>query len=100
MPYKYPGMESPVWVDVYNRMYRERIMFLSQVVDDNFANTIIAVLLYLESENAADPCSMTERTRLALATKPRMISFICWYFGCEYSGFCEKSLASLTALSR
>ena len=58
MPYKYPGMESPVWVDVYNRMYRERIMFLSQVVDDNFANTIIAVLLYLESENAADPCSM------------------------------------------
>jgi ATP-dependent Clp protease protease subunit len=58
VPYKYPGMESPVWVDVYNRMYRERIMFLSQVVDDNFANTIIAVLLYLESENAADPCSM------------------------------------------
>ena len=58
MPYKYPGMESPVWVDVYNRMYRERIMFLSQVVDDNFANTIIAVLLYLESEDANEKVSM------------------------------------------
>ena len=58
MPYKYPGMESPVWVDVYNRMYRERIMFLSQVVDDNFANTIIAVLLYLESEDALSPVGM------------------------------------------
>ena len=58
MPYKYPGMESPVWVDVYNRMYRERIMFLSQYVDDNFANTIIAVLLYLESENANDAAAM------------------------------------------
>ena len=58
MPYKYPGMEDPVWIDVYNRMYRERIMFLNQEIDDNFANTIIAVLLYLESENANDNVAM------------------------------------------
>jgi ATP-dependent Clp protease protease subunit len=58
VPYKYPGMEDPVWIDVYNRMYRERIMFLNQEIDDNFANTIIAVLLYLESENANDNVAM------------------------------------------
>jgi len=51
-------MENPQWVDVFNRMYRERIMFLGQSVDDNFANTIIAVLLYLESEDATSPASM------------------------------------------
>jgi len=58
VPYKYPGLEDPVWIDVYNKLYRERILFLSQDIDDNFANTIIAVLLYLEQESANDACSM------------------------------------------
>jgi len=58
VPYKYPGMETTQWVDIYNRMYRERIMFLSQPITDNLANNIIAVLLYLESEDAASPVSM------------------------------------------
>ena len=58
IPYKYPGYDTPVWIDVYNRMYRERIMFLSQGIGDDLANTIIAVLLYLESENANDPVAM------------------------------------------
>jgi len=58
VPYKYPGMETPVWVDVYNRMYRERILFVSQGIDDGFANQMIAVLLYLESESANDPIAM------------------------------------------
>jgi len=58
VPYKYPGMENPVWVDVYNRMYRERIMFLGQGINDQFANTIIAVLLYLEQESAQDSVGM------------------------------------------
>lgn len=58
VPYKYPGMESPVWVDIYNRMYRERIIFLSRYVEDDFANTIIAVLLYLEQESANDAVGM------------------------------------------
>ena len=58
VPYKYPGMESPMWIDVYNRMYRERIMFLGQPISDNLANTIISVLLYLESEDAKAPVAM------------------------------------------
>jgi len=58
VPYKYPGMDSPQWVDIYNRMYRERIMFLGQPIDDNFANTMIAVLLYLESDDAKSPVAM------------------------------------------
>jgi len=46
------------WVDIFNRMYRERIMFLSQNIDDDFANMIIAVLLYLETEDPKAPVSM------------------------------------------
>ena len=58
MPYKYPGFEQPQWVNIYNRMYRERIMFLAEPIDDNLANTIIAVLLHLESEDTKSPVAM------------------------------------------
>jgi len=34
-------------VDIYNRLYRERIIFLGKDVDDEIANQIIAVMLYL-----------------------------------------------------
>ena len=51
-------MQEPSWINVYDRMYRERIMFLKQYINDDFANTIISVLLYLESENANDQVSM------------------------------------------
>lgn len=58
VPYKYPGTDSPQWIDIFNRMYRERIMFLGQDIEDDFANTIIAVLLFLESEDVNAPVSM------------------------------------------
>lgn len=58
VPFKYPGMDSPQWIDVFNRMYRERIMFMGQDIDDDFANTIIAVLLFLENEDRTAPVSM------------------------------------------
>ena len=58
VPYKHRESEFTQWVDIYNRMYRERIMFLSEPIGDDFANTIIAVLLFLESEDANKDVSM------------------------------------------
>lgn len=37
--------------DIYSRLLKERIIFLGDVIDDNVANTIIAQLLFLESED-------------------------------------------------
>jgi ATP-dependent Clp protease protease subunit len=39
------------WVDLYNRLYRERILFLCQNLDDELANQLIGIMLYLNSEN-------------------------------------------------
>ncbi|MBU0708063.1 ATP-dependent Clp endopeptidase proteolytic subunit ClpP [Patescibacteria group bacterium] len=36
--------------DIYSRLLKERIIFLGSPIDDNVANTIIAQLLFLESE--------------------------------------------------
>ncbi len=37
--------------DIYSRLLKERIIFLTGVIDDHVANTIIAQLLFLESED-------------------------------------------------
>ena len=37
--------------DIYSRLLKERIIFLSTQVDDAVANTIIAQLLFLEAED-------------------------------------------------
>lgn len=38
--------------DIYSRLLRERIIFLAGPIDDAVANTVIAQLLFLESEDA------------------------------------------------
>ncbi|OLP19979.1 ATP-dependent Clp protease proteolytic subunit [Leptolyngbya sp. 'hensonii'] len=51
VPYRMPGDQYTQWIDIYNRLYRERIIFLGQEVDDQIANQIVAVMLYLDSED-------------------------------------------------
>ena len=37
--------------DIYSRLLKERVIFLTGQVEDNMANLIVAQLLFLESEN-------------------------------------------------
>jgi ATP-dependent Clp endopeptidase proteolytic subunit ClpP len=53
--YRVPGSQSADWVDIYNRLYRERIIFLGSEIDDELANQIIGVMLYLDSEDSTKP---------------------------------------------
>ncbi|HEY9633921.1 MAG TPA: ATP-dependent Clp protease proteolytic subunit [Coleofasciculaceae cyanobacterium] len=52
VPYQMPGEPYTQWIDIYNRLYRERIIFLGKDIDDEIANQIIAVMLYLDSEDS------------------------------------------------
>jgi len=56
--YRVPGSNQADWVDIYNRLYRERIMFLGQEIDDELANQIIGVMLYLDFEDSYKPIYM------------------------------------------
>lgn len=38
--------------DIYSRLLKERIIFLGSPIDDSVANTVIAQMLFLESEDA------------------------------------------------
>ena len=58
VPYRPPGAYNADWVDLYNRLYRERIVFLGQQISDDIANQIIGVMLYLDSEDNSKPMYM------------------------------------------
>lgn len=51
VPYKAPGAQNHEFIDIFNRLYRERIIYVGQDLDDEQANQIIAVMLYLENED-------------------------------------------------
>nr|ATL58314.1 clp protease proteolytic subunit [Azolla nilotica] len=52
VPFRLPGEEDAVWVDV-NRLHRERLLFLGQQVDDEIANQLIGIMMYLNGEDEA-----------------------------------------------
>lgn len=51
VPYRLPGESYTQWISIYNRLYQERIIFLGEPIDDQVANTIVAVMLYLNSQD-------------------------------------------------
>lgn len=52
VPYKAPGAQNHEFIDIFNRLYRERIIYVGQDLDDESANQIIAVLLYLDQTDS------------------------------------------------
>jgi ATP-dependent Clp protease, protease subunit len=58
VPYRLPGSSYEQWIDIYQRLSLERIIFLSQEVDDGIANAIVASMLYLDSEDPGKPISL------------------------------------------
>merc|ERR1711966_79194 len=49
VPYKTPGENSWQWVDIWNCLYRERIVFVGGPVDEEMGNQLMATMLYLDS---------------------------------------------------
>nr|YP_009127219.1 clp protease proteolytic subunit [Libidibia coriaria]AHY32834.1 clp protease proteolytic subunit [Libidibia coriaria] len=50
VPFRNPGDYDSSWIDI-NRLYRERLIFLGHAVDSDVANHLIALFVYLSSED-------------------------------------------------
>ena len=55
VPYRLPGSQYERWVDIYTRLGVERILFLGQEVNDGIANSLVAQMLYLDSDDNSKP---------------------------------------------
>nr|YP_010273718.1 clp protease proteolytic subunit [Dinetus racemosus]UKO32126.1 clp protease proteolytic subunit [Dinetus racemosus] len=51
VPFRIPGEEDASWVDIYNRLYRERCLFLTQEIATEIGNQIMGLLIYLSIED-------------------------------------------------
>nr|YP_010349174.1 ATP-dependent Clp protease proteolytic subunit 1 [Iris x hollandica]UNV38060.1 ATP-dependent Clp protease proteolytic subunit 1 [Iris x hollandica] len=51
VPFRIPGDEDPTWVDIYNRLHRQRLLFLGQEVDYEIGNQIVGLMVFLTIED-------------------------------------------------
>ncbi|CAM6084818.1 unnamed protein product [Calypogeia fissa] len=58
VPYRTPQEGGWQWVDIWNVLYRERIIFIGQYIDEEFGNQILATMLYLDSIDNTKPLNL------------------------------------------
>nr|WOC91421.1 ATP-dependent Clp protease proteolytic subunit 1 [Utricularia graminifolia] len=54
VPFRIPGEEDATWVDLYNRLYRQRWLFLGQEVDSEISNQIVGLMVCLAIEDKTE----------------------------------------------
>jgi len=84
--------------DIYSRLLKERIIFLGDLIDDKVANSIIAQLLFLESEDAKKDIKLYINTAGGSVTDGLAIYDTMQYIKCDVSTICVGLAASMGAL--
>ncbi len=83
--------------DIFSRLLKERIIFLSGQVDDNMANLITAQLLFLEAEGPDKDIYMYINSPGGLVTAGMAIYDTMQYIRCDVSTLCVGQAASMGA---
>jgi len=84
--------------DIYSRLLKDRIIFLGAVIDDIVANTVIAQLLFLESEDAKKDIKLYINTPGGSVTAGFAIYDTMQYVKCDVSTICVGMAASMGAV--
>ena len=84
--------------DIYSRLLKERIIFLSGVVNDNMANTIIAQLLFLEKQDEKADVQLYINSPGGVVSSALAIYDTMNYVKCDVSTTCVGLAASAASL--
>jgi len=84
--------------DIYSRLLKERIVFLSGQVDDHMANLITAQLLFLESEGPDKDIYLYINSPGGLVTAGMAIYDTMQYIRSDVSTLCVGQAASMGAM--
>mgnify|MGYP001954520934 CR=1 FL=1 len=85
--------------DIYSRLLKERIIFLTGAVEDHVASLICAQLLFLESENPSKDISFYINSPGGVVTSGLAIYDTIRYIKPEVSTVCIGQAASMGSLS-
>lgn len=84
--------------DIYSRLLRERIIFLGDVIDDNIANTVIAQLLFLDSQDSSKDIKLYINTPGGSVSAGLAIYDSMQYVKSDVSTICVGLAASMGAV--
>lgn len=83
--------------DIYSRLLKERIIFLGEAITDQVANTLIAQLLFLESEDAKKDIKLYINSPGGSVTAGMAIYDTMQYVKCPVQTICIGIAASMGA---
>jgi len=81
--------------DIFSRLLRERIVFVTGEIEDNMASLVVAQLLFLESENPSKPISMYINSPGGVVTAGFAIFDTMQYIRPKVSTVCVGQAASM-----
>jgi len=84
--------------DIYSRLLKERIVFISGPIDDEVANIVIAQLLFLESQDSKKDIKLYINSPGGMVTAALAIYDTMQYVKCDVSTICTGLSASAAAL--
>jgi ATP-dependent Clp protease protease subunit len=84
--------------DIYSRLLKDRIIFLSDVIDDDTANIVIAQLLFLESEDPDKDIHLYLNSAGGVVTAGLAIYDTMQYIKPNVSTLCMGQATSMAAL--
>ncbi len=84
--------------DIYSRLLKDRVIFLGSPIDDNVANTVIAQLLFLESEDKTKDIKLYINTPGGSVTAGMAIYDTMHYVKPDVTTICVGLAASMGAV--
>jgi len=84
--------------DIYSRLLNDRIVFLGEQIDDNVANSVVAQLLHLESQDPDKDISLYINSPGGSVTAGLAILDTMNFIKCDVSTVCIGCCASMAAV--
>ncbi len=95
VPYRLPGSAYEQWISIYTRLSQERILFLGQEVTDGIANSLVASMLYLDSDDPTKPIYLYINSPGGSVTAGMAIFDTMQYIKCDVVTICVGLAASM-----
>ena len=84
--------------DIYSRLLKDRIVFLGTEVNDDVANTVIAQMLFLESEDPEKDIMLYVNSPGGVITSGLAVYDTMQYIRCDVSTICMGQASSMGAV--
>jgi ATP-dependent Clp protease, protease subunit len=85
-------------MDIYSRLLKDRIVFLGTAINDEVGNSIVAQLLFLQSDDAKAPVHLYINSPGGSVSAGMAIYDTMQFISCEVATYCVGQAASMAAV--